>query len=88
MAIKDFLKTNDPVENARWKIEKERSERDMKLAEDTHKRMLEIVKKQIVKASKSDNKESEKDLIDLVDLHAYISKIEPKQLYFLKLNEE
>lgn len=88
MALKDILTMNDKMEEQKYQLEEERIKRDMELAEKTHARMLEIVKKQIVKAGNVDkkDKDAEKDLIDLVDLHAYISKMEPKKRYLLKID--
>ena len=52
-------------------IDKEREERDKAFANNIKKRMLDIVKKQIVACK------DEKTSIDLVDLYAYIAKIKP-----------
>lgn len=52
-------------------IDKEREERDKAFANDIKKRMLDIVKKQIVACK------DEKTSTDLVDLYAYIAKIKP-----------
>ena len=52
-------------------MDKEREERDKAFANNIKKRMLDIVKKQIVACK------DEKTSIDLVDLYAYIAKIKP-----------
>lgn len=49
----------------------ERAERDRKFANDIKKRMLNIVRQQIIK------NEDEKTATDLIDLYGYIVKIKP-----------
>lgn len=53
------------------KEKEQREERDRKFANDIKKRMLDIVRQQIIK------NEDEKTATDLIDLYGYIVKIKP-----------
>lgn len=68
--FKKFLPMGESTDLEEERIERERHERDRKLHEENREKMLEIVKKQIVKA-KSD-KSGEQDIKDLLDLYGYI----------------
>lgn len=68
--FKKFLPMGESTALEEERIERERHERDRKLHEENREKMLEIVKKQIVKA-KSD-KSGEQDIKDLLDLYGYI----------------
>lgn len=88
MAFNSSLMKNKEQSKKESEQFNEQLKKDFELDIAEHNRMLDVVKKQIIKESNLENKKKDdsNDLIGLVDLYAYISEMKPKKRFLIKTN--